>query len=104
LLMTGNWGAGIHYKGLLNAKSPVDISLYSMLIWELKPATIIELGSFQGGSALWFADQMQAQLGAGTVHSFDINPESVSERARHPFLTFHQADMRKPETLDPELF
>ncbi len=104
VVMTGNWGAGMHYKGLLNVKSPIDIALYSMLIWELKPATIIEFGSFQGGSGLWLADQLQAQLGAGAVHSFDINPEAVSERARHPLLTFHQADLREPGTLAAELF
>lgn len=104
VLMTGNWGAGMHYKGLLDVKSPIDIQLYSMLIWELKPATIIEFGSFQGGSGLWFADQLQSQLGAGAVHSFDINPEAVSERARHPFLTFRQADLREPGTLDSEFF
>lgn len=104
LVMTGNWGAGMHYKGLLNVKSPMDLALYSMLIWEQKPRTIIEFGSLQGGSALWFADQMQSQLGAGAVHSFDINPESVSPRAQDPFITYHRADLRDPATLDQELF
>ena len=104
LVMTGNWGAGMHHRGILNVKSPMDLALYSMLIWELKPATIIEFGSFHGGSALWFADQLQSQLGAGAVHSFDLNPAAVSERARHPFITFHRADMRSPDTLDAELF
>lgn len=104
LVMSGNWGAGMHYKGLLNMKSPMDLALYSMLIWELKPATIIEFGSLQGGSALWLADQMQSQLGGGVVHSFDLNAQSVSERAQHPNVTFHQADMRNFDTLDPALF
>lgn len=103
IVMTGSWGAGMHYKGLLNVKSPIDLALYAMLIWELKPATILELGSFQGGSALWFADQLQAQLGGGSVHSFDINPDSVSERARHPAVTFHRADLRQPESLGADL-
>ena len=104
LVMSGNWGAGMHYKGLLNVKSPMDLALYSMLIWELKPATIIEFGALQGGSAVWFADQLQAQLGGGVVHSFDLNAESVSARARHPSVHFHHADMRSPETLDAGLF
>jgi cephalosporin hydroxylase len=103
LVMSGNWGAGMHYKGLLNVKSPMDLALYSMLIWEQKPATILEFGSLQGGSALWLADQLQTQLGGGAVHSFDINPESVSPRAQHPLVTFHRADMRRPETLDAGL-
>jgi cephalosporin hydroxylase len=104
LVMTGNWGAGMHYKGLINMKSPMDLNLHSMLIWELKPATVIEFGALQGGSALWFADQLQAQLGGGTVHSFDINLESISERARHPNVHYHRADLRDLSSLDPELF
>lgn len=103
LVMSGNWGAGMHYKGLLNMKSPMDLALYSMLIWELKPAAVIEFGALQGGSALWLADQLDSQLGAGVVHSFDLNPTSISERARHPRLTFHRGDVRDFATLDAEL-
>src|SRR5690554_4437246 len=48
------------YKGLINLTPPTDLVLYSNLIWELRPRTIIEFGAMQGGSSLWFADQLEA--------------------------------------------
>jgi cephalosporin hydroxylase len=44
------------YKGIQMVKSPFDIALYPLLIWDLKPRTIFEIGSKEGGSALWLAD------------------------------------------------
>ena len=35
-------------------KSVYDLAIYSMLIEELKPDVIIEIGSGKGGSAVWF--------------------------------------------------
>jgi len=41
--------------------------MYLMLLWELRSATIIELGSGNGASGIWFADilalfQIQAKV------------------------------------------
>lgn len=88
------------YKGLLCGKSPIDLWLYSANIWEVKPRTIIELGSFQGGSALWLIDQAQAMGLDCSVHSFDILDKAVSPRANHPRLRFHHADLKQLETFD----
>lgn len=44
------------YKGISCLKDPIDLALYIKLIWEQKPRTIIEIGSFHGGSAVFFAD------------------------------------------------
>ncbi|MGY9047553.1 MAG: CmcI family methyltransferase [Rhodobacterales bacterium] len=44
------------YKGVRCLKSPVDISIYMRLIWDLKPRSLFEIGSHSGGSALLFAD------------------------------------------------
>ena len=96
--------AGLHYKGLLNCKTPFDLSLYAHLLWELKPRTVIELGALHGGSALWFADQLAAICGGGAVHSFERHPELLSPRARHPLLTFHKADLTDLRSLKPALF
>jgi cephalosporin hydroxylase len=99
----GTYRAGHHYKGLINGKTPFDLSLYTMLLWELRPRTIIELGSFHGGSGLWLADQLSL-VGGGAVHSFERFAELVSPRAQHPLLTFHQADLSDLGTLDAGLF
>lgn len=80
-----------HYRGVPMLKNPFDVALYPMLLWQLKPRTIIEIGSKSGGSALWFGDLL-GNLGIdGRVHSVDIvMPEGVS----HPRATFHEGDGR----------
>ncbi|MFP4076345.1 MAG: hypothetical protein ACLFTD_07650 [Halochromatium sp.] len=40
------------YRGLAGLKNPIDLALYAKAIWDLKPRTLIELGSKDGGSAL----------------------------------------------------
>lgn len=92
------------YKGLINIKSPFDLALYTRLIWEIQPRTILELGSFQGGSGLWFADQMSILCeNPGEVHSFDLHTQRIHENAKHPLLTFHQVDLSDIENLDKNL-
>ncbi|MCK1678712.1 hypothetical protein IVA87_04300 [Bradyrhizobium sp. 147] len=92
------------YKGLINVKSPFDLALYTRLIWELQPRAIIELGSLQGGSALWFADQMSVLCeDPGEVHSFDLHAKCIHARANHPFLTFHQIDLANVTSFDENL-
>jgi cephalosporin hydroxylase len=61
------------YKGIPTFKNPFDWALYPMLLWEVRPKTIIEVGSNQGGSAAWLADTMRAYGFAFQIHSIDIN-------------------------------
>lgn len=49
-------GTAFRWRGLPCFKTNYDIAIYAMLIDELRPRTIIELGSGTGGSALLFAD------------------------------------------------
>ncbi|WP_292332973.1 CmcI family methyltransferase [Mesorhizobium sp.] len=92
------------YKGLIHIKTPFDLALYTRLIWELQPRTILELGSYQGGSGLWFADHMSVLCdNPGEVHSFDLHTKCIHENAKHPLLTFHQVDLSDAETLDKSL-
>ncbi|MEY9104525.1 cephalosporin hydroxylase [Bradyrhizobium yuanmingense] len=89
------------YKGIINIKTPFDLALYTRLIWELQPRTILELGSFQGGSGLWFADHMSLLCESpGEVHSFDLHIKCIHENAKHPLLTFHQVDLSDVKNLD----
>ncbi|MET4046159.1 cephalosporin hydroxylase [Bradyrhizobium sp. RT6a] len=93
------------YKGLIIYKTPFDLALYPRLIWELQPRTILELGSCQGGSGLWFADNMSVLCEKpGEVHSFDLYSKLVHENARkHPLLTFHQIDLSNTANFDEKL-
>lgn len=92
------------YKGLMQFKTPFDLALYTRLIWELQPRTILELGSLQGGSGLWFADQMSVLCEkSGEVHSFDWRTKCIHENANHPLLTFHQIDLSDVAAFDENL-
>jgi cephalosporin hydroxylase len=77
------------YKGVSAIKCPFDLALYSLLIWNLRPRTIFEIGSNRGGSALWFADQVRAFQIDGHIWSYDINP--VTD-IKDPNITFRFGD------------
>jgi cephalosporin hydroxylase len=100
------WAAArLTYKGLIILKPPFDLMLYSNLIWELQPRTILEFGALQGGSSLWFADQLDSLCPEGEVHSFELLTQCIHSRARmHPRLHFHEADLFDLRTLDRALF
>ncbi len=95
-------GAYGSYKGLIHLKPAIDLVLYSNLIWELEPKTILEFGSLQGGSGLWFADQLGLMSG-GEVHSFELCHKCISKRASHPRLHFHRVNLNDLATLDSDL-
>jgi cephalosporin hydroxylase len=64
------------WKGLTLMKDPMTLTIYQQLINDVKPKTIIEFGSYEGGSALWMHDICRA-LGLNTnVITFDIDKEN----------------------------
>jgi cephalosporin hydroxylase len=80
------------YQGLALQKNPFDLALYSLLLDRSKPRTLIEIGSYQGGSAIWFADQA-GLLGLGLeVLSIDLE---VPAAAARPSVTFLRGDARE---------
>lgn len=44
------------YKGIACNKSPIDLAIYLRLLADVRPRTLVEIGSKAGGSALLFAD------------------------------------------------
>lgn len=79
------------YKGIPTYKSPFDIALYQLLLWEQKPRTLIEIGSKWGGSALWLSDVLRSYGVDCAIHSIDIQPP---ENCEFPGVVFHQGDGR----------
>src|SRR5437763_8567733 len=89
------------WRGVLCNKSPFDLALYPMLIWREKPRTIIEIGSKEGGSALWLWD---------TCHQFGLDTEIISVDIRQHAkviqqgITFLRGDACNLEsTLTPDM-
>src|SRR5258708_5448850 len=52
---------GLHYsyRGISMLKNPFEVALYPLLLWQVKPRTVVEIGSYRGASALWLADTMR---------------------------------------------
>lgn len=73
----------INYRGVKCVKCPFDYVLYQMIINELKPDLIIEIGTNFGGSALYLADLLEL-TGKGMVHTIDINDNSPEIVKNHP--------------------
>ncbi len=92
LLMSIQEGAmAWRHRGLPTFKNPFDLALYPLLLDELKPRTLIEIGSHAGGSALWFADTAAALGVELVVHSVDLVPPVETAAPR---VTFHAGDGR----------
>lgn len=77
------------YRSRAFRKNPFDIALYLRLLDRLRPRTVIEIGTYQGGSALWFADVMDAVKSPARVVSIDQNlPGDLSD----PRISFRVGD------------
>lgn len=61
----------VSYRGVKMIKCPFDYVMYQMIIFELKPDLVIEIGSNRGGNALYIADLLNI-VGSGEVHTIDI--------------------------------
>jgi cephalosporin hydroxylase len=89
------------WRGVRCNKSPFDLALYPLLIWQQKPRTIIEFGTRFGGSALWFHDICRA-FGLDTrIISIDIEQRAKFEVDGVSFIT---GDALHPEKALPKEF
>lgn len=78
LVMSQGMTDCLHWKGQPLFKSTYDFAIYTMLLWELKPRTIIELGSGSGTSAIWLADTTEAMDLDAKIYSIDIKRPDVN--------------------------
>lgn len=67
------------YRGLQLAKLPEDLRTYEHVIEGTRPEFIVELGTAQGGSALWFADRLQTLCGGGKVITIDVSSVALDD-------------------------
>lgn len=73
----------VTYRGVPGSRCPFDYVMYQMLISDLNPDLIIEVGTRFGGGALYLADLLQI-AGQGMVHTIDIEDRSHELLASHP--------------------
>ncbi len=80
----------IQWRGKPLFKTIYDYNIYPMLLWNVRPRTIIELGSGLGISAQWYADLLQLFDIESQVYSVDINRPEISVQG----VTFLEGDCR----------
>lgn len=85
----------MRWRGIPLMKNVFDFAMYPMLIAELRPQTIFEVGSGLGASAIWFADHLTFCGIAGRVHSVD----RVRVEVEHPGVEYLEGDCSDPEHL-----
>ena len=52
------------------------------MLAQVRPATVIELGAFTGGNAVWIADTLQLEGVVSNLYSMDINLELIEDRVK----------------------
>lgn len=61
----------VSYRGVKAVRCPFDYVMYQMIISEVKPDLIIEIGTRKGGGAYYMADLLD-NIGKGSIHAIDI--------------------------------
>ena len=82
-----------HFLGVGLMKSPNDLWAYQALIHDYRPRTIIETGTYQGGSALWFVFLLEMCGIDGRVVTVDYQDQ---RQCSHPKVQFIQGDSTDP--------
>ena len=77
------------WKGLTLMKDPMTLSIYLQLIQNLKPKTIVEFGTYDGGSSLWMYDMCKALDLETKVITVDI----VKVKSPHKNIEFLHKDV-----------
>src|SRR5271165_1755513 len=88
------------YKGISCMKCPIDLAIYTKLIWDLRPRTLVEIGTHKGGSALWLADTISAAAIDCAILSIDLSPAAEFTDPRIEFLAGDAARLDATLTRD----
>jgi cephalosporin hydroxylase len=92
----------VTYRGIGMAKDPLDMVLYPILLHEIAPRTVIELGAYTGASAMWMADTLATAGVEARVISVDIDLSLVEEIAKNRGdIEFLEGDCNAIEALLP---
>ena len=82
-----------YYHGIETHKCPLDLWVFQELLFKVRPAIVVELGSYLGGSALFLAHQMDA-MGVGSIVSIDNRDLPHPAHRRIQFLLGNTLDPR----------
>jgi cephalosporin hydroxylase len=92
---TGVWKR-LSYRGVRTLKNPLDMWNYQEIIAEHGIEWVLETGTRHGGSALYFADLLEARRAAGLVISVDVDHTAL-QIGVHPRIRLLRGDSASPE-------
>jgi cephalosporin hydroxylase len=84
------------WMGVTMLKNPLDSWIYQEILFEVRPDILIEIGSWDGGSTLYFAHLMDL-MGRGEVLSVDIDRSRF--RVKHERIRTLTGSSISPEVL-----
>jgi cephalosporin hydroxylase len=91
----------VYYRGVRTLKLPSDMWNYQEIISEHDIQWVLETGTRHGGSALFFADLLQARRAAGLTVSVDISHDAVHPSVfSHERLRLIEGDSASPQIVD----
>jgi cephalosporin hydroxylase len=74
----------VTWKGEAILKTVYDLIIYQMLLWELKPKTIIEIGSWNGSSSRYLNDMNEIYKNDCEIFSFDkVNKNDLKNKINY---------------------
>lgn len=92
----------VEYRGVKAQRCPFDYVIYQMILSELRPDLVIEVGTNFGGGALYLADLMEI-MGHGMLHAIDIRNAATSELVQgHPRIKMFTEGWDKYDTREAE--
>lgn len=68
----------VTYKGVPAIKCPFDYVIYQMIVFEVQPDLIIEIGTNAGGSSLYLADLLELN-NKGELHTIDLSDNNENQ-------------------------
>ncbi len=91
----------VEYRGVRALRCPFDYVIYQMLLSELRPDLVIEVGTNFGGGALYLADLMEI-MGHGVIHTIDIKKATSEIVQKHPRIRMFTEGWDKYDTREAE--
>jgi O-methyltransferase len=85
-----------HWMGVPMRKNPLDAWVYQEIVHAVRPDVLVEIGSYVGGSTLFFAHLMDV-LGHGEVISVEVRRDRY--RVEHPRISEVTGDSLDPEVV-----
>jgi len=95
------WRKPTRWRGIISEQAPTDNWEMQELIGELQPDYIIETGTLNGGTTLFYADVLSYANPQGKVITIDIEPK-VEEASKVP-LWKQRVEMIVGSSVDPKV-